>query len=178
MLQSYDGAEPAVHESAFVHERATVIGDVTIEAGASVWPGVVLRGDKCPIVIREETNVQDNAVCHERVEIGPRATIGHAAIVHDCTVREEALVGMNAVVLDGTTVGERGVVAAGSVVTEGTDVAPGTLVAGVPAEIVRESIDESEPAAIPDRYLAYSRRHMATAETLDSGRQPDGRSSE
>ncbi|NIS30255.1 MAG: gamma carbonic anhydrase family protein, partial [Actinobacteria bacterium] len=71
MLQSVDGAAPTIHETAYVHPEATLIGDVTLEAEASVWPGVVLRGDEASIVIREGTNVQDNAVCHERVEIGP-----------------------------------------------------------------------------------------------------------
>lgn len=166
MRQALDGTAPTVHESAYVHPAATVIGDVTLEADASVWPGVVLRGDEGPIVIREGTNVQDNAVCHEGVAIGPYATVGHAAIVHDCTVGERALVGMNAVVLDGSTVGDGAIVAAGSVVTEDTTVPPDSMVAGTPATVVKEDVGDSDWGAAADHYVERAKRYRETAEVL------------
>lgn len=167
MLQSVDGAAPTVHDSAYVHPDATLIGDVTIEADASVWPGVVLRGDEAPIVLHEGTNVQDNAVCHERVSIGPYATVGHAAIVHNSTVGERALVGMNAVVLDGSTVGGGAVVAAGSVVTEATEVAPRSMVAVTPAEVMREDVGNADWGTAADRYVERAKTYRETAKPVD-----------
>ncbi|MDZ7702593.1 MAG: gamma carbonic anhydrase family protein [Halobacteriales archaeon] len=170
MRQAVDGVAPTVHESAYVHPEATLIGDVTLEAETSVWPGVVLRGDEASIVLREGTNVQDNAVCHERVEIGPYATVGHSAIVHNCTVGERALVGMNAVVLDGSTVGDGAVVAAGSVVTGGTEIAPNAMVAGTPASVIKEDVGDAGWGAAADRYVDRKETYRETAERLD----PDG----
>ncbi len=167
MLQSVDGAAPTIHETAYVHPEATLIGDVTLEAEASVWPGVVLRGDEASIVIREGTNVQDNAVCHERVEIGPYATVGHSAIVHNCTVGERALVGMNAVVLDGATVGDGSIVAAGSVVTEGTEVALNSMVAGTPASVIKEDVGDTDWGAAADRYVARKETYRETARRVE-----------
>lgn len=166
MWQSLGGVAPTVHESAYVHPQATLIGDVTLEAESSVWPGTVLRGDEGPIVLRAGANVQDNAVCHETVEIGRSATIGHGAIIHRCTIGERALVGMNAVVLDGTTVGDGAIVAAGSVVTEDTDVPPGSLVAGTPASVVREDVGETGWAAAGEHYVELSRRYLETADVI------------
>lgn len=166
MLQAVDGFVPSVHESAYVHPQATLIGDVTVEAEASVWPGAVLRADEAPIVIREGSNVQDNAVCHERIDVGPYATVGHSAVVHNCTVGERALVGMNAVVLDGATVGDGAVVAAGSVVTEETTVEPASMVAGTPATTVKEEVGDAGWGAAADRYVARKETYRETAEPV------------
>ncbi len=165
MLQSVDDNTPSVHETAYVHPRATVIGDVTLEAQTSVWPGAVLRGDEGPIVVREGTNVQDNAVCHERVEIGPETTVGHAAIVHNCRVGERALVGMNAVVLDGAEIGDGSIVAAGSVVTENTEVPASTMAAGTPASVIREDVSDSDWGLAADRYMERAEIYRRTAES-------------
>ncbi|WP_265108181.1 gamma carbonic anhydrase family protein [Halosolutus halophilus] len=166
MLRSFDGMEPQVADSAYVDEAAVVIGDVVIEADASVWPNTTLRGDHGTIVVGEGANVQDNAVMHEGAELEPYATVGHSAIVHDATVAERALVGMNAVVLDGAHVGEKAVVAAGSVVTEGTEIHPSTLVAGTPAEPKAE-VDDPRLETTAERYVALSTRHEETSERLD-----------
>ncbi|WP_247002139.1 gamma carbonic anhydrase family protein [Halosolutus gelatinilyticus] len=166
MRRSFDGTEPQVADSAYVDAAAVVIGDVRIEADASVWPNATLRGDHGTIVVGEGANVQDNAVLHEDAELKPHATVGHGAIVHDATVAERALVGMNAVVLDGAHVGEGAVVAAGSVVAEGTDVPRSTLVAGAPAEPKAE-VDDPRLAATADRYVDLSARYRETSERLD-----------
>ncbi|WP_238717327.1 gamma carbonic anhydrase family protein [Natronorubrum halophilum] len=166
MLRSFDGTEPRIADSAYVDEAAVVIGNVVVEADASVWPNATLRGDHGRIVVGEGANVQDNAVLHEASELGPYSTVGHSAIVHDATVAERALVGMNAVVLDGSSVGEGAVVAAGSVVTEDTEIPPSTLVAGAPAEPKAE-IENPQLEATADRYVALSTRHEETGERLE-----------
>ncbi|MFB6107677.1 MAG: gamma carbonic anhydrase family protein [Haloplanus sp.] len=166
VLRKLDGAVPSVHEDAYVDEAAVVVGDVTIEKDASVWPNATLRGDSEPIVVREGANVQDNAVCHEAAVVGPYATVGHTAIVHSATVGERALVGMGAVVLDDATVGDRALVAAGSVVTEGTDIPPETLAAGTPAEVVKE-VPESPWTEAADTYVARAKRYAEESEVVE-----------
>jgi len=166
MIRSFDGHEPDVHESAYVDPAAVVIGDVTLEAEASVWPNVTLRGDHGPIVLREGANVQDNAVLHEGAEIGPYATVGHTAIVHNAEVRERGLVGMGATVLDRSVVGEEAMVGANSLVTEDSEIEASTLYAGVPAEKIKE-VEESPWAYAGDRYVQLSREHMENSEILD-----------
>lgn len=166
MIRSFDGAEPDVHEDAYVDPAAVVIGDVTIEKDASVWPNVTLRGDHGNITLREGANVQDNAVLHEGAEIGPYATVGHTAIVHNAVVEERALVGMQATVLDRSVVGERAMVGANSLVTEDTEVEPNTLYAGTPAEKVKE-VENSPWAYAADQYVHLSREHEETSEILD-----------
>ncbi|PSP36542.1 gamma carbonic anhydrase family protein [Halobacteriales archaeon QH_10_70_21] len=166
MIRSFDGTEPEVHETAYVDPAAVVIGDVTLEAEASVWPNVTLRGDHGPIVLREGANVQDNAVLHEGAEIGPYATVGHTAIVHNAEVRERGLVGMGATVLDRSVVGEEAMVGANSLVTEDSEIEPSTLYAGVPAEKIKE-VEASPWAYAGDRYVQLSREHMESSERLD-----------
>jgi carbonic anhydrase/acetyltransferase-like protein (isoleucine patch superfamily) len=166
MIRSFEDAEPEIHDSAYVDPTAVVIGDVEIGPEASVWPNVTIRGDHGTITLAEGANVQDNAVLHEGVEIGPYATVGHTAIVHAATVRERALVGMGATVLDRSVVGERAVVGANSLVTEDTDIEPGMLYAGAPAEQIKE-IDDPHWNEAGDRYVELSRRHMAGSERLD-----------
>ncbi|EMA39210.1 gamma carbonic anhydrase family protein [Halococcus hamelinensis] len=166
VIRSFEGTTPDVHESARVDETAVVIGDVTIEAEASVWPHVTLRGDSGAIVVREGANVQDNAVCHEGCEIGSGATIGHTAIVHAATVGERAMVGMSATVLDGAQVGSEALVAAGSVVTEGTEVPPRTLVAGTPAETKTE-VEDSPWTHAGEHYVELAKRHERSSERVE-----------
>ncbi len=166
MIRSFDGMEPDVHEDAYVDPSAVVIGDVTIEADASVWPNVTLRGDHGPIVLREGVNVQDNAVLHEGVEIAPYATVGHTAIVHSCEVGTRALIGMGATVLDGSVVGERAMVGANSLVTEDTEIEPNTLYAGTPAKKLKE-VEDSPWAYASDTYVDLAKTHAETSERLD-----------
>lgn len=166
-IRSFEGTEPTIHEDAFVHPAAEVIGDVTLEADASVWPNTTLRGDHGAIVLREGANVQDNSTVHEGAEIGPYATVGHNAIVHAATTGERSMVGMGAIVLDNAAVGEEALVAANSVVTEGTEVPDSTLVAGTPAEVVKEVEDSVWTAA--DRYVERAREHAEGSEVIERG---------
>lgn len=172
MIRSYDDTAPEIAPSAYVDRAATVIGDVTIEADASVWPGAVLRGDHGSIVLREGANIQDNATLHEGVEIGPYATVGHNAIVHAATVGERAMVGMGAIVLDHATIGAESLVGANSLVTEGTDVAESVLVAGTPAERVK-TVENSPWTYAGDRYVQLSSEHAETGEIIAEEHVPD-----
>lgn len=139
---------PTLHATAWVHPAATVIGDVTLGADASVWPGAVLRGDRDAIVIGAETNVQDGAVLHcdpgLPLRIGARVTIGHRAVVHGCTIEDGALIGIGAIVLNGAVIGAGALIAAGAVVTEGQVIPPDVLVAGVPARVVKPLTPEQQ----------------------------------
>lgn len=137
MILAYQGKHPAIHPTAYIAPNATIIGDVTIAAGANIWFGAVLRGDKGAIVIGERTTVQDNAVIHvnhrHNTLIGADVVVGHGAVLEGCQIGDRSLVGMNATVLDGAMVGQECLIAAGAVVTEGMVVAEGMLMAGVPA---------------------------------------------
>ena len=168
MIRSFDGHEPEIDDSAYVDESAVVIGEVTIEADASVWPGAVIRGDRGKIVLREGANVQDNATVHEGGVIGPYTTVGHNAVVHNATVGERCMVGMGSIVLDDSVIGDGSLVGANSVVTEGTDVPESSLVVGTPAEVVKE-VDESYWHAAGDRYVELSKVHAETSEVLEPG---------
>ena len=165
VVRSFDGVEPDIHETAYVDSAAVVVGDVTLERDASVWPNATLRGDSYPIEVGEGSNVQDGAVCHEGAEIGPHATVGHNAIVHGATIDRRALVGMGAIVLDDSVVGERALVGANSLVTEGTEIPPNTLATGTPAEVRRE-VEDSPWARAGDVYVELSERHGTASETL------------
>ena len=143
MLIEYLGKKPQLHESVFVAEGVHVIGDVIIGRDSSLWFNTVVRGDVNYIRIGDRTNVQDNSVIHVTHEkfptvIASNVTVGHAAIIHGCTVEDFTLIGMGAILLDGCRIGEHSLVAAGSLVREGFVVPPGSLVAGVPARVVRQ----------------------------------------
>lgn len=166
MLRSFGGTEPDVAPSARVDETAVVIGDVTIEAEASVWPGVVLRGDAGRIVLREGSNVQDNATLHEGAEVGRLATVGHNAVVHGATTGPRSMVGMGAVVLDGAAIGEESLVGANSLVSEGTTVPDSVLAAGSPAEVIKE-VEDSPWTLAGERYVELATAHAETSEVLD-----------
>ena len=129
----------------YLAQSATITGDVTIESGSSVWHGAVLRGDFDSVRIGRDSNVQDNVVVHvDRgmpAAIGARVTIGHAAVVHGCTVGDDCLVGMNATVNSGAVIGPGSLVASGAVVLESAEFRAGSVIAGVPAKMIR-SVDE------------------------------------
>ena len=137
----FGGVWPRIHSTAFVAPNATVIGNVTVGAQASIWFGAVLRGDEPDHEIRigARTSIQDNCVIHVSARgdtvIGDDVTVGHGAILESCTVGNGALIGMNAVVLQGAAVGSQALVAAGSVVGDNAEVPAGHLAAGAPARV-------------------------------------------
>lgn len=171
-LYAFEGKRPDVSPDAWVAPTASIVGDVTIEAGASVWYGAVLRGDFGPIVVRAGANVQDGSVIHgprDPVVIGEGATVGHLCVVHGAVVGREALIGNGATVQDGAQIGDRAMVAAGALVPPNTVVEPETLfrgTAGKPHGPLSEGARfwvEMNPSA----YQQLARRHAAGIEAVE-----------
>ncbi|MEI8134514.1 MAG: gamma carbonic anhydrase family protein [bacterium] len=158
----FQGKLPEIHPSCFLASGSRVIGDVVLEENVSVWFNVVIRGDVERIRIGKNSNIQDNVVIHvthfkNPTQVGENVTIGHGAILHGCTVRDGALIGMNAVVLDRAVIGEGALVAAGAVVTPHTHIPAGMLSAGIPAKVIRP-LNESEKQMVEEgssNYMMY-----------------------
>ena len=148
MIIELDGKTPQVADDAYIAPTAVLIGDVTVEAGASVWFGAVLRGDNSAIVIGAGSNIQDNCVIHCADQlptvVGENVTVGHMALLEGCQIGDGALVGMGAIVLQRAKVGARALVAAGAVVGEGVEIPDGVLAAGVPAKVKKELAGSSQ----------------------------------
>ncbi len=146
MIRSYQGKKPTLAQDAFVAENAVLIGNVTLEKGANIWYGAVLRGDENSIVIGENSNVQDNATVHvakaHPVVLGKNVTVGHNAIVHGCTVGDGTMIGMGACVLNGAVIGKGCLIGAGALIKEGQVIPDGSLCVGVPAKVIRQ-LDEA-----------------------------------
>jgi carbonic anhydrase/acetyltransferase-like protein (isoleucine patch superfamily) len=167
-LYSFEGKRPTVHPSAFVAPTAVIIGDVTIEANASVWYNAVVRSDFNPIAIRRGANVQDCAVLHVTpragVEVGPGATVGHNCTIHAAVLGEECLIGNGATVLDGARIGARAMVAGGALVTPDMEIPDGMLAVGVPAKLrgpLAGTPAEWWVRANPEGYQRLAQRHKA-----------------
>lgn len=148
MIRSHRGKTPKIAVSAYIDPSAVVIGDVEIGERASVWPNVTIRGDVNTMHIGVDTNIQDNSVLHSDdgfpLMIGERVTVGHAVVLHGCTVEDDVVVGIGATVLNGAKIGKGAVVAAGSLVPEGVEIAPGMLAMGVPAKPRRQVSDDEQ----------------------------------
>jgi carbonic anhydrase/acetyltransferase-like protein (isoleucine patch superfamily) len=170
-LFSFEGKQPRVHPDAWIAPTATLIGDVVVEANASVWYGVVIRADFGWVVIREGANIQDNAVIHvgeQGCEVGAGATVGHLCMVHGCVIGEQAIVGNGAIVLDGAKVGARTMVAAGATVTPGVRVPDEVIAMGSPA---KKQVPLSDAARLwvehnPRIYQELARRHRNGAKLI------------
>jgi carbonic anhydrase/acetyltransferase-like protein (isoleucine patch superfamily) len=154
-----------IHPESFIHPEAFVCGDVTLGAGASVWPKAVIRADSAPIIIGESSNVQDGVVIHVDpglpCTIGARVAIGHRAIVHGATVEDDCLIAMGAIVLNHVVVGRGSLIGAGAVCREGMVIPPNSLVLGVPGRVVRatdETLRERTAHAVA-AYLDLAQRH-------------------
>lgn len=162
MLEAFGKHEPEIHETAFVHEMATVIGEVVIGAESSVWPGAVLRGDDGPIVIGDKTSIQDGTVIHNTegwstTSVGNGVTVGHNVTLHGCKVEDDCLIGMGAIILDNAVIGKGSVVGAGSLIPVGKVIPPGSVVMGNPYKIVRQA-GEKEQFMIKTGMQAYNYR--------------------
>lgn len=165
-IENFAQYSPTINSSAFVAASADVIGRVTLEQECSIFYNATLRGDINEIVIGPRSNVQDNAVVHLADDygcyVGELVTVGHSAILHACTVKDEVLVGMGAIVLDGAVIGERSIIGAGALVTGGTEIPPGSLVLGSPARIVKTLSlnDQAEIKSWAEKYVRVSREFM------------------
>jgi len=160
MIGNYLHHGPRIHEEAYIAPTADVVGRVTIHKDASVWHGAVIRGDVNEVVIGERTNVQDLTVIHEAddygVFIGSDVTIGHGAIVHACTIENNCLIGMGAIILDGAHIEENVIIGAGALVTGGKRIPRNSMVLGSPGKVVR-SLTEEEIKELTDSALKYVR---------------------
>ncbi|MDA8129410.1 MAG: gamma carbonic anhydrase family protein [Betaproteobacteria bacterium] len=163
-LAPHHGVAPTLGDGAWVHPRATVVGEVRLDRDASVWPGAVIRGDVNSIAIGEASNIQDNSVLHVShktpknpaggpLVIGARVTVGHTVILHACTIEDECLIGMGSIILDRAVVQKHVLLGAGSLVPEGKVLESGHLYLGRPAKPVRRLTDEEIA------YFSYSAQH-------------------
>ena len=166
-LAQHLGKTPDTTRALFVAANATVIGDVTLGAQSSVFYGAVLRGDIARIVVGEGTNIQDNAIVHLADDldavIGAWCTIGHAAIIHACSVGDECLIGMGATILDGARIGARSLIGANALITQGMVIPPGSLVYSAPAKVVSK-LSEAEQQNLrrwAEKYVEVAKAHAA-----------------
>lgn len=186
MLRSYQGRRPSIPTNAYVDPSAQVLGDVTLGEHSSVWMNAVLRGDVNRITIGSGTSVQDCAVVHGQlnlypVTIGNGVTIGHNATVHGCTIHDDVLIGIGAIVLNGAVIGAGSIIAAGALIPERTSVPPRSLVTGIPGRILRETTDADLELirTYARNYLGYTKNYLAEtnpspASTTTSGIHPSG----
>lgn len=141
-----EGVAPQIAESAWIADSAQVMGDVQLGADASVWFGTVVRGDTAHITIGEGTNVQDASVLHADegmpLTIGRHVTVGHQVMLHGCTIGDESLIGIGAIVLNGAKIGKNCLVGAGALVTDGKEFPDGSMIIGSPARVVRQLTPE------------------------------------
>jgi len=148
MLREFNGFTPKVHPTAYIDESAVIIGEVEVDEGASVWPGAVLRGDMGLIKIGRNSSVQDGVVCHatsgeSTTIIGDNVAVGHGAVLHGCKVGDNCVIGMRSVVMDNAVIGAWSIVAAGAVVTQHKSFPPKSIIAGVPAKVLKEADEEA-----------------------------------
>lgn len=152
---------PQIHDSVFLADEATVIGNVNLHENVSIWPGAVLRGDNEPITIGKGSNVQEGAVLHADpgfpLTVEGNVSIGHQAMLHGCTVKEGSLIGIQAVILNGAVIGRNCLVAAGAIVTEGKIFPDNSLILGAPAKVVRE-MTEADIERIRSNASEYAER--------------------
>ena len=146
MTDNFKGISPQIHSSAYIAPSADVIGMVQINENSSVWHNAVLRGDVDEIIIKSGANIQDGCVlhCSENMKtiVGEGTTVGHSAVLHSCEIGNNSLIGMGAVILDGTKIGDNCLIAAGSLLTPGTVIPDGNMVMGSPGKIKRELTDD------------------------------------
>lgn len=173
----YLGKRPQLGEGVFIAGGVRLIGDVVIGEHASIWFNSVLRGDINRVVIGHHTNIQDNSVCHVADEhacvVGNYVTVGHRSILHGCTVADEVLIGMGAVLMNGVEVGAQSIIGAAALLTEGLQVPPGSLVYGAPAKVI-SSLAEKERLQIKrwaEKYCRLAESHLrSTRETPEARR--------
>lgn len=146
MIKSFKSKIPNLGKELYIAETAVIIGDVTLKKNVNIWFGAVLRADEASIFIDNNTNIQENCVIHvdkdDKVIIGEGCTIGHGAIIHGCTIKNNVLVGMGAIILNGAKIGNNTIIGAGSLVTQNKEFEDGVLILGNPAKVVRKLTQE------------------------------------
>ena len=178
MIRTFQGIKPTIPTSCFIEETGIVIGDVVLGEHCSVWFHAVIRGDVHFIRIGERTNMQDLCILHvthdtHPLVIGNEVTIGHAAILHGCTIKDRVLIGMGAIVMDGAVIGEDSVVGAGALVVEGMVVPPKSVILGSPGRI-RRATSEAELAWITEsaeNYVKYAGQYLDNSSKTKPGFQ-------
>ena len=160
MIKDLKDKKVNIHADTFIAETASVVGDVTMGEGSSIWYGSVARGDMNYVKIGKFTNIQDNATVHVDTEepciIGDYTTVGHNAIIHGCTVGNNCLIGMGAIILNGAVIGDNSIIAAGSLITEGAVIPENSLVMGAPGK-VRRQVDEEGVKSIRQNAMTYEK---------------------
>jgi carbonic anhydrase/acetyltransferase-like protein (isoleucine patch superfamily) len=171
LIQRYRDFTPRIDPTAFVHAAAVLIGEVSVGARASIWPGVVLRGDQGGVSIGAETNLQDGTIAHatgglSSTIVGARVTVGHRVLLHGCIVEDDCLIGMGAILMDNCHIGTGSVIGAGAMVTKGKIIPPLSLVLGSPARVVK-TLTQTESAEIishgHQEYLRLAAEYLAAA---------------
>jgi len=165
MIETFQGVSPGLGKDVYVAPTASVIGDVRLGNCSSVWHGASVRGDVWKISIGDYSNIQDGCVCHvttggPELIVGDRVTVGHGAVLHSCTIQDNCLIGMGAVILDHVTIGKGSIIAANSVLLAGTTVPPRSLVAGVPGKTKKE-LDEETEKSLMERAVEYHNLALA-----------------
>ena len=167
MIYALDGQRLRTEGETFVAPTAVVIGSVVLKHEASVWWGAVLRGDYDTITVGRRTNIQDNCVVHmdegHPVTLGDRVTVGHKAVLHGCTVGDNSLIGINAVVMNDVVIGANCLIGSNALLTEGKEIPPGCLVLGSPGKVARElsAAEVEDITGFSDRYVRNFRRYQA-----------------
>ncbi|MDD1674138.1 MAG: gamma carbonic anhydrase family protein [Methanomicrobiales archaeon] len=161
-------SDTAIRSDLYIAPNATVLGDVTLGDGVSVWFGAVVRGDRDSIAIGDNSNIQDNAVVHTSaghpVQIGSFVSVGHSAILHGCRIHDRVLVGMGSIIMNGAVIGEDTLIGAGAVVTEGADIPAGSVVLGIPGKVARQTSDTQR-----EQILHNAREYRKLAEKYRYG---------
>lgn len=173
MLLPFGGKVPRDEGAVFVAPNATVLGDVVLGPGSSVWYGAVLRGDDGTLTLGENTNVQDNAVLHcdpgGAVTLGKNVTVGHCALVHGCTVGDGSLIGMHATLLNHCVVGKNCIIGAGALVPEGMVIPDGSVAVGVPARVIKSVTEAQIEANLrnAEHYVEHGKVHARAQKNLE-----------
>ena len=171
-LYEIDHAAPSLDPSAWAAPSADLIGDVRLGERASVWFGAIIRADNTPILVGEDSNIQDGAIGHSDpgfpLTIGARVTVGHQAILHGCTIADDVLIGMGAKILNGAIIESECLIGAGALVTEGKTFPPGSLIVGVPARVLRPLTDGEKQAlrVSAAHYAEKAARYAAELRTI------------
>lgn len=174
MLYKLDGLTPNIAANCFIAPTATLIGDVSLEKNCSVWFNVVIRADMDKVLIKENTNIQDGSILHLDkgfpLTIGKNVTVGHKVMLHGCTIGDNTLIGMNAVVLNGAKIGKHCIIGANALVTENMEVPDGHLAVGSPAKVVKALNEDAfkQLALSADHYVNNAKRYISHLSPITS----------